>query len=51
MASLVYELVLKYNHNHFKLLMDTSLHNSTVHGAVLSQVAASAALNECGLSR
>jgi aspartate/methionine/tyrosine aminotransferase len=49
LAGLRIGAVIAHNHNHFKLLMDTSLHNSTVHGAtVLSQVAASAALNECG---
>ena len=33
---------------HFNLLMDASLHSSTIHGAnVVSQVAATCALNEC----
>ena len=40
--------VMAANKTHYKLLMDTSLHQSTVHGAnLLSQVAAMAALNEC----
>src|ERR1700743_145324 len=37
------------NREHYNLLFNTSLHKSTVHGAnVLSQVAATAALDECG---
>jgi aminotransferase len=40
--------VMASNAGHFKRLMDASLHNATIHGAnVLSQVAATAALNEC----
>ncbi|MCG9794171.1 pyridoxal phosphate-dependent aminotransferase [Flavobacterium algicola] len=49
LAGLRIGAVIAHNQNHFNLLMDVSLHNSTVHGAtVLSQVAATAALNECG---
>jgi aspartate/methionine/tyrosine aminotransferase len=40
--------VMAHNAENFKLLIDASLHQSTIHGAnVLSQVAASAALNQC----
>ncbi|MCW2118640.1 pyridoxal phosphate-dependent aminotransferase [Flavobacterium sp. 7A] len=49
LAGLRIGAVIAHNQKHFNLLMDISLHNSTVHGAtVLSQVAATAALNECG---
>jgi aspartate/methionine/tyrosine aminotransferase len=41
--------VLAGNDDHFEMLMNASLHNSTVHGAnVLSQVAVTTALNDCG---
>ncbi len=41
--------ILASNPNHYKKLFEASLHNSTIHGAnVLSQIAATTALNECG---
>jgi aspartate/methionine/tyrosine aminotransferase len=40
--------VMAHNAAHFKRLIDASLHQSTIHGAnVLSQVAATAALDQC----
>ncbi|AWG21252.1 hypothetical protein FFWV33_06750 [Flavobacterium faecale] len=49
LAGLRIGAVIAHNQKHFDLLMAISLHNSTVHGAtVLSQVAATAALNDCG---
>ncbi len=49
LAGLRIGAVMASNEIHFKKLMDASLHNSTIHGAnTLSQVAATAALNECG---
>jgi len=48
LAGLRIGAVMASNAGHFKKLMDASLHNSTVHGAnVLSQIAATAALNKC----
>ncbi len=48
LAGLRIGAVMASNQAHFALLMAASLHNSTIHGAnILSQVAASAALNHC----
>jgi len=49
LAGLRIGAVVASNNAHYKKLLDASLHNSTIHGAnILSQVAATAALNECG---
>lgn len=49
LAGLRIGAVMASNPVHFKKLMDASLHNATIHGAnVLSQVAATAALDKCG---
>jgi aminotransferase len=41
--------VMASNPEHYSILFEASLHNSTIHGAnVLSQVAVTAALDECG---
>ncbi|HEV2480847.1 MAG TPA: pyridoxal phosphate-dependent aminotransferase [Puia sp.] len=49
LAGLRIGAVMASNKEHYNLLFNTSLHKSTVHGAnLLSQVAATAALNECG---
>jgi aminotransferase len=49
LAGLRIGAVMAANREHYNLLFNTSLHKSTVHGAnLLSQVAATAALNECG---
>ena len=49
LAGLRIGAVVASNSQHFKKLMEASLHNSTVHGAnVVSQIAATAAINECG---
>jgi aminotransferase len=49
LAGLRIGAVMASNREHYNLLFSTSLHKSTVHGAnLLSQVAATAALNECG---
>lgn len=49
LAGLRIGAVMASNINHYQKLFDASLHSSTIHGAnVLSQVAATAALNECG---
>lgn len=49
LAGLRIGAVIASNTNHYQKLFDASLHSSTIHGAnVLSQVAATAALNECG---
>ncbi len=48
LAGLRIGAVMASNQAHFALLMAASLHNSTIHGAnILSQVAASTALNHC----
>jgi aminotransferase len=48
LAGLRIGAVMASNPDHFKMLMDASLHNSTVHGAnVLGQIAASTALTDC----
>ena len=48
LAGLRIGAVMAHNASHFALLMDASLHNSTIHGAnVLSQVAATTALTKC----
>lgn len=48
LAGLRIGAVIAHNLKHYNLLMDISLHNSTVHGAtVLSQIAATTALNDC----
>jgi len=48
LAGLRIGAVIAHQQNHFSKLMETSLHNSTVHGAnVLSQIAASTALTKC----
>ena len=48
LAGLRIGAVMASNGSHFNKLMDASLHRSTVHGAnVLSQVAATTAINEC----
>lgn len=49
LAGLRIGAVMASNREHYNLLFNTSLHKSTVHGVnLLSQVAATAALNECG---
>jgi aminotransferase len=49
LAGLRIGAVMASNQAHFSKLMDASLHNSTIHGAnVLGQVAATAALTQCG---
>ncbi len=49
LAGLRIGAVMASGSEHFKKIMDASLHQSTVHGAnVLSQVAATTALNKCG---
>jgi aminotransferase len=49
LAGLRIGAVMASNREHYNVLFNTSLHKSTVHGAnLLSQVAATAALNECG---
>ena len=48
LAGLRIGAVLASNTEHYKRLIDASLHNSTIHGAnVLGQVAAATALNKC----
>jgi len=48
LAGLRIGAVMASNREHYNLLFNTSLHKSTVHGAnLLSQVAATAALDEC----
>lgn len=48
LAGLRIGAVIAHQKNHFSKLMETSLHYSTVHGAnVLSQIAATTALNKC----
>lgn len=48
LAGLRIGAVIAHNQNHYKQLMDSSLHYSTVHGVnVLSQIAATTALNSC----
>jgi aminotransferase len=48
LAGLRIGAVMAHNSKHFQRLLEVSMHNSTVHGAnVLSQVAATAAINEC----
>jgi aminotransferase len=49
LAGLRIGAVMASNTDHYQKLFDASLHGSTIHGAnVLSQVAATTALNECG---
>lgn len=49
LAGLRIGAVMTPNREHYNLLFNTSLHKSTVHGAnLLSQVAAAAALDQCG---
>ena len=49
LAGLRIGAVMASNQAHYDRLFEVSLHNSTIHGAnVLSQVAATTALNECG---
>ena len=49
LAGLRIGAVMASNKAHYDRLFEVSLHNSTIHGAnVLSQVAATTALNECG---
>jgi len=49
LAGLRIGAVMASNKVHYDRLFEVSLHNSTIHGAnVLSQVAATTALNECG---
>jgi aminotransferase len=49
LAGLRIGAVIAHNEAHFNKLMDSSLHNSTIHGAnVLGQVAAATAMNKCG---
>ena len=49
LAGLRIGAVMASNQKHYSRLYETSLHQTTVHGAnLLSQVAATAALNECG---
>jgi aminotransferase len=49
LAGLRIGAVLAHNEAHFRKLMEASLHHSTIHGAnVISQIAATAALNKCG---
>ena len=48
LAGLRIGAVIAHQENHFKMLMEASLHYSTIHGAnVLSQIAATTALNKC----
>ena len=48
LAGLRIGAVIAHNQNHFSKIAEASLHNSTVHGAnVLSQIAASTAINKC----
>ena len=48
LAGLRIGAVMASNKDHFKKLMDVSMHHSTIHGAnVISQIAATAALNKC----
>ncbi len=48
LAGLRIGAVIAHNQKHFQMLMDASLHYSTIHGvSVLSQVAATTALNQC----
>ena len=48
LAGLRIGAVMASNKSHFHQLMEASLHNTTIHGAnVISQVAATAALNKC----
>ena len=48
LAGLRIGTVMASNALHFKKLMDSSLHNATIHGAnIISQVAVATALNEC----
>ena len=48
LAGLRIGAVMASNRDHFKKLMDVSMHQSTIHGAnVISQIAATAALNKC----
>lgn len=48
LAGLRIGAVMASNEKHFKMLLDASLHKSTVHGAnVLSQIAAATALDKC----
>jgi aminotransferase len=49
LAGLRIGAVMAFNKSIYQLLLDASLHNSTIHGAnVLSQIAAATALNKCG---
>ena len=49
LAGLRIGAVMASNQTHYDRLFEVSLHNSTIHGAnILSQVAATTALNECG---
>ncbi len=49
LAGLRIGMVMAGNKVHYTKLLDASLHNSTIHGAnVLSQIAATTALNNCG---
>jgi aminotransferase len=49
LAGLRIGAVMASNQAHYDRLFDVSLHGSTIHGAnILSQVAATTALNECG---
>lgn len=49
LAGLRIGAVMASNQKHYEKLFEASLHQSTIHGAnVLSQIAASAALNDCG---
>ena len=48
LAGLRIGAVIAHNQKYFQMLMDASLHYSTIHGvSVLSQVAATTALNQC----
>ena len=49
LAGLRIGAVMAHNQQHFEILMDASMHYSTIHGVnVLSQIAATTALNSCG---
>ncbi len=49
LAGLRIGVVMASNSDHYKKLFEASLHGSTIHGAnILGQVAATAALNNCG---
>jgi aspartate/methionine/tyrosine aminotransferase len=49
LAGLRIGAVMASNAVHYKMLLDASMHNSTIHGAnLISQVAACAALDKCG---